>query len=248
MNRVNPSIPSGDEINPLDLVDIRSNNPSTPQSMLNNNLNRVSSQANTQNAAGGQTNEELTARSLEANSPLGMALQMAALGGQGAMLLGGVDRQPLRLANSPINVQQFDPTQSLAAQDNAYSALRQQARNTTSRSSMMSNLQNMASNQARGQASIVDRYNQMNKQAQTQFEQRKAQREAQNLQRRYAVDQMRAQDEAAYRGGVNAFLGSISNLGQSKVSQAENRRSTDMILSAYPDIAQFFLQQQANIS
>lgn len=227
------------QVNGLPFNSLESVNPQTPQDLMQQALDSGAESQEDGTAQGDATNLD----GLRTKSPLGEALQYAALAGQGAMLLGGYDKQELRLADSPINVQQFDPTQSLAAADNAYAASRRQARNTTSRSSMMGNLQSMAANQAQGQAGIVDRYNQMNKQAQTQYEGRLAQREAQNLQRRYAVDQIRQQDQAGYRRGITAFLGSVNNLGQSKVAQAENQKSVEFVMQAYPDIAKYFLQQ-----
>lgn len=191
----------------------------------------------------GTEGDPLSVEELYPRDRLGVGLQLASLAGQAGMLAGKTEVQKLRQASSPITRQQFDPRSSLAAGQTAFNAARQQARNTTSRASMMGNLQNLASNAARQQSQITDRYNQMNAQAQTQYEARVGQREAQNLQRRYAVDQMNSQNRAAHRRGAGALLQSVNNLGQARVAQTENRKSVDLILQTFPMIREHFLAQ-----
>lgn len=183
------------------------------------------------------------ADSLYPKDPLGVGLQLGALGLQGLMQLGGPEEEKMRQLSSPITRQQFDPRASLNASQTAFNSAANQARNTTSRASMMGNLQGLASNAGRQRAQITDRYNQMNAQAQTQYETRVAQREAQNMRTKYAVDQMNAQNRAAHRTGLRTLGQSVSNLGQARVAQTENRKSVDLILQTFPMIREHFLAQ-----
>lgn len=214
-------------------------NPHQSMTAAENTLDNVGDEVLSNNAAA----RTGSGSGLNTTDPLGVGLQLAGLGMQGLSLLGGAEKQQLRLDNSQITRQQFDPRASLAAGQTAFNAARQQARNTTSRSAMMGNLQNLAANSARQQAGIVDRYNNLNAQAQTQYETRLNQREAQNLQRRYAVDDINARNRAAYDNGVRAMGHSIGNLGQARVAQTENRKSVDYLLNTFPLIQEHFLAQ-----
>lgn len=171
---------------------------------------------------------------------LGEFFQLAELGAKAGLMGRGYDKQRLYQNTAPINLRSFDPTSALQQSQYGYQTAQDQIRNTTSRASMMGNLQQAAANQARQQAQIATQYQQLNKQAATQYENQLAARQAENIQRRYATDQIRQQDEAAYFNNLDTLLTSVGNYGRAKVDQDYNQKAVQLVLQAFPDIAQYF--------
>jgi len=170
---------------------------------------------------------------------LGEGLQLGELAAKAALMLRGYDKQPLHQASSPITQASYDPTRALQEGTYAYNAAADQVRNTTSRSGLVGNIQQLGANAARTAGATQAQYDQMNRQARTQYEQSMAAREQQNLGYRLQNEQVRQQDEAQFFNNIDTLLTSVGNYGRSKVGQQTNQKAVQLLLQAFPDIAKY---------
>lgn len=171
---------------------------------------------------------------------IGEFFQLAELGAKAGLMARGYDRQQLYQNNAPINLRSYDPTTALQQSQYGYQTAQDQIRNTTSRASMMGNLQQASANQARQTSQIATQYQQLNNQAQSQYERELGARRSENIRNRYATDQIRQQDEAAYFNNLDTLLTSVGNYGREKVNQDYNQKAVELVLQAFPDIAKYF--------
>lgn len=174
------------------------------------------------------------------NIPIGTALQLGSLLGKGLGVARRPEQQNLYLNNAPITPQTYNPQPALLRNQYAFNALKQNINNSVGDAARMSNLQQGYANKMRGDMDVLSHYQEMNTQAQRDYEARLAQRNAENNQYRYNVDQINDQNRAARNNAVRGFLTDIGNLGVEANNQASNKQAVQWLLQAYPDIAQYF--------
>jgi len=146
------------------------------------------------------------------------------------------DKQNLYLNNAPITPQSYDPSQALNRSQYAFNALKANIGNSVGDGARMANLQQGYANQGMNQAQIVNQYDQMNKQAQVNYEQRLAQRQGENNQTRYAVDQIDDQNLGARNNAARALFTDAFSLGSEMNNQKSNQQSVQWLLSAFPEL------------
>ncbi len=174
---------------------------------------------------------------------LGNILQGVGFGAQALSLLKRPDKQTLYTNNAPINMQQYDPAQALNRSQYNFNALRSGISNSVGDANRMSNMQQAYSNKTRNEADILNHYNEMNKQSQVNYEQRLGQRQSENNQNRYNVDQINDQNLAARNNALRGMFANLAGLGGEINNQKSNKQNVKWLLEAYPDIAQFFQEQ-----
>ena len=170
---------------------------------------------------------------------LGEGLQLGELAAKALLMARGYDRVPLRQASSPITQASYDPTRALQQGTYAYNAAADQMRNTTSRSALVGNIQQLTANAARTSGSTMAQYDQMNRQARTQYEGQMAAREQQNIGYKLQNEQVRQQDEAQFYNNLDTLLTSVGNYGRAKVGQQTNQKAVELLLQAFPQIAKY---------
>ena len=166
----------------------------------------------------------------------GTILQGLGFAAQAATIAKRPDKQNLYLNTAPINQQQYDPAQALNRSQYSFNAIKSGIGNSVGDANRISNLQQAYSNKTMNEAQIVNQYDQMNKQAQTQYEQRLAQRQGENNQSRYAVDQMNDQNLAARNNAARGLFANVAGLGSEINNQKSNKQSVSWLLSAYPEL------------
>lgn len=139
------------------------------------------------------------------------------LGSAGASLLGAVldtpETQKLYTNNAPITNQQFDPSRALMNNTFTTNAARQDLTNTYSASGANANLQNLYANKFKADADTTTHYDQMNKQATTDYENRLGQRTAENNQMRYHTDDVNMANRATYMNNIYGALATVNQVG-----------------------------------
>lgn len=172
----------------------------------------------------------------QGNDPMGLgtALQLGAGIGKALPLLMGYDKQDLHLNESPITRQQYDPSQAYQQNQTAVNTGLQRLNNTSSQGARNANLQQLIANQMRANQKIGTQYEQMNANAQTQYEQRLSQRETENNRARYMTDQIRQQDQAAYFNNLDQIMNSVANYGSAKNNKDVNDKLKELLIQTFP--------------
>ena len=178
---------------------------------------------------------------------LGTILQGVGFGAQALSVLKPYQKEPVRLNTTPITNRQYDPAQALNRTQSNFNALRQSLGNSVNDSNRNANMLQAYSNKTRAEADIASKYQEMNKQAERDYEMRLAQRMSENNQTKYAVDQMNSQNKAARNNAFRGLAANLAGLGAEVNTQKSNKQSMQWLLSAYPDIAKFF-EAEANKS
>jgi hypothetical protein len=170
---------------------------------------------------------------------LGTMLQGLGMVGQMPMVFQKPEKQNLYQNTAPINMATYDPSQALNQNMYSFNALKGTIGNSIGDSSRLSNLQQAYSNKMRNDSSVIDRYTDMNKQSQINYEQRLGQRMAENNQNKYNVDQINSQNKAARNNAISQMLANVSGLGVEMNKQKQNEMAAQQMAAAYPDIAQY---------
>lgn len=157
----------------------------------------------------------------------GTILQGLGFAAQAATIAKRPDKQNLYLNSAPINKEYYDPAQALNRNQYSFNALRSDIGNSVGDASRMSNLQQAYANQSMNQAQIVNQYDQMNRQAGVNYEQRLGQRQAENNQSRYAVDQINDQNLAARNNAARGLFANLAGLGSEINNQKTNKQSVN---------------------
>lgn len=234
------------------IAEIAKNNPNMTFGQLKDLLNVLSKSSGENNellpppklkpVVRGQTGIKQTdERNVQGNfkDNLGSMLQYAELVGKAAMVASGPERQKLYTINTPIGLRAFDPKPIIQQNALAYNTLKNNLRNTVGLAAKQSNLQQAASNYYRSTSDILSKYQNINKQEQTRYEQRLAQRQALNNRARLQTDIINAQNRAAMFNAVNSLFTSVGNLGRAKEEQKQNKLAISAIAQAFPDVAPF---------
>ena len=169
-----------------------------------------------------------------------MSYQFGELASKAALLARGYDKQPYRVSGSPISLQQMDPSSARLQNQYALNKARTDISESPTASSYMAGVQNVYGNLSRADAQISSAYDNANREARLEYENRLAARDAQNIQSRFITDQIRQQDEAAYFNQLYDILTSVGNIGKAKASKKSNEEAVQNLISAFPDIASFF--------
>ncbi len=150
------------------------------------------------------------------NSKYGIGDYMQWGAAAGSVALAALDTpetQNLYQNTAPITQQQFSPSRALLQNQFSTNAARAALTNTYSSSGANANLQNLHANKFRADSGVVTQYDQMNKQATTDYEARLGQRQAENNQNKYQTDNMNSANKAAYTNNIYGALSTISNVG-----------------------------------
>ena len=165
------------------------------------------------------------------------------LGAAGASVLGAVldtpETQKFYGNNAPITNQQFDPSRALM--NNAFStnAARQDVTNSYSASGANANLQNLYANKFKADADVTTHYDQMNKQATTDYENRLGQRTAENNQMRYHTDDVNMANRAQYMNNIYGALGTVNQVGAGFNKQASTDQGMKWLMQIDPEAAKW---------
>jgi len=177
----------------------------------------------------------------------GTALQGVGFAAQAISALKKPAKQSLYLNNAPINPSRYDSSQAMNKVQSNFNATKDTISNSVGEGFRNSNMLQAFSNKSRAEADIATKYEDMNQQAQREFEARLGQRTSENNATRYNVDQINDQNLAARNNALRTVFANLGGLGGEINNQRSNKQSMQWLLSAYPDIAKFF-EAEANKS
>ncbi len=144
----------------------------------------------------------------------GDLFQFGAVGAQVAgTLLDKPEKQQAYLDRSQITKQVYNPSRAYNENQYASNAAGMSAANNYSSAGVTSALQNINANKYRANAQITTQYDQMNKEAEVNYEQRRADQSRFNQQARLTSDVANQQNRAAYTNNIYSALESVNNLG-----------------------------------
>ena len=155
----------------------------------------------------------------------GDALQGIGAFSKFAQALSGVEQEPTRANTAPITKQVYDPRAPLYQnQRNFSNALNSiQAGSLNTRRAVASQL---FANKLNSDSSILDRYSQMNLGARTQYEQRLADRQRENIGYANYASDLNARNRAARTNNLDVAFDTLSNFG---ASLNQKKQAADMI-------------------
>lgn len=170
----------------------------------------------------------------------GDALQAISVGSKFFQALSPVEVEPTRSNTAPINQEVYDPRASLYQNQrnyrNALNSLQAGSINTRRAVGQQLNAQRINAD-----SQVLDRYNQMNKQARTQFEERLAARQRENIgYANYAAD-LNARNRAARANNLDTAFNSLGYFGQGLNQKRQAADALKLYKDIFPSVSQRIL-------
>lgn len=162
----------------------------------------------------------------------GDALQALEVASKFGQLVGGADVARGHYDNTPITKQVYDPRAALYQNQRSYS-------NTvsnidTGNVNLRRGLQNqLYAAKLNADQQVISQYDQMNKGAQTQYEDRMSNQRRYNAQTNMTVDDLNQRNKDAYRNAVQNAFTSLGNFGESLNQKKQGTQSLAILKEMY---------------
>lgn len=149
-----------------------------------------------------------------------------------------LQKEPYRYNNAGISLNQLDPTAVLNQNQASYTASLNDINNqSTTGSNRQAILSSLYSNKMKSDSDIMGKYNELNSNNATQYEQRLAQRNAENNAMSYQVDDLNSRNKGARENMRMGFYNDLSVLGMNNATVLNNRMSQQATLAALKKMA-----------
>jgi len=151
---------------------------------------------------------------------------------------GKVQKEPYRYNNAAISLNQLDPTAVLNNNQASYqSALNDLNNNSSTGANRQAIAANLFNNKLRANNDVMTKYGEANSNLATQYEQRLAQRNSENNQMSYQVDDMNSRNKGAAQQMRSGVYSDLSTLGLDQANILNNRMSQQATLEALKKMA-----------
>lgn len=162
-------------------------------------------------------------------------------------------KEPYRTINSPITLQQLDPTNALLNSQNEYNSFRNDLQNRATSINTASTLAaNAYAQKLNADNQIISNFQNQNKGLVNQYQQALANREAMNNQSMMQTDDLNSRNEANTRNMQNAFYNDIAGLGSFLGTNFNERLRAKMVMDSLktmtPDVLENYLKNNPQIS
>lgn len=149
-----------------------------------------------------------------------------------------LQKEPYRYNNAGISLNQLDPTAVLNQNQASYTASLNDINNqSTTGSNRQAMLSSLYSNKMKSDSDIMGKYNELNSNNATQYEQRLAQRNAENNAMSYQVDDLNSRNKGARENMRMGLYGDLAMMGMNTSNVINNRMSQQATLAALKKMA-----------
>jgi len=146
---------------------------------------------------------------------------------------GKIQKEPYRYNNAAISLNQLDPTAILNNNQQSYqSALNDLNNNSSTGSNRAAIAANLFNNKLRANNDVMTKYGEQNSNLATQYEQRLAQRNSENNNMAYQVDDLNSKNRGAAQQMRQGVYGDLATLGLNQANVLNNRLSQNATLEA----------------
>lgn len=216
-NKINTldALPTSNKLSPLQ---VPNSLPSTP------NMNSYRSTPEISNTVSNNLLDQLTP-----GDKMAMGVTALSMIPKAISAFNPVQKEPYHLIDTPITLQQMDPSQALMNNNNMYNSQMYNMNNVASNINTANALKaNAYATKMNQDANILADYENRNKGMVAQYQDRLANRQAQNNQSIMTTDDLNARNQATQRNRQMGLYNDIAGAGQS-LGNAMNQRETDKI-------------------
>lgn len=177
----------------------------------------------------------------------GDALQTVTAVSKFGQLIGGAEKQKPYTNNTPITQRTYDPSSALYQNQRQFTNTYNQLSNTPSLNMSRALASNLYAQNINQGNNILSKYDQMNQEARSSYQNQIGARRAENIRYNMATDDINARNRGAYTNAVDNAFNSLGNLGQNFNQKAYSDASIALLRDTYKDIFPRFqqmLQQQ----
>lgn len=185
--------------------------------------------------------DDSTATSTPTGAPttpftVGDAMQTLSALSKFGLLIGGPEQQRAYTNATPISRETFDPTNALYQNQRSFTNAWNATSNVPSINTQRALMGSLYASNLAQQNNILSQYERQNQAANTQYEQRLANRRRENIQYGYTTDDINARNRGAYMNAVQNAFDTLSGLGQNFNQKSESNAALGMYKEMYKDV------------